>query len=104
METTKFFSSYRENLIRAIERLDKCEELLSEAAFNVMMNGEFAELNQLFEIGDTFNFPDDGFEISEDVNVKVIMSALYKVQEAIQSIQNLNSIKDQEVSWGEWKD
>jgi len=61
------------------------------------MSGELNEVNKVFEINDTYNFNMNHLTTSEDVNVQKITNVIDCINQAIQTLKNLNNIKDEEI-------
>lgn len=98
------FTTYRNNLINAVHRLEKCNVLLYDAAVNVFMSGEHPELNDLMEEGDVFEFSIEMLETAEDQNVKMFIPLIKTTWEALHSLKNLNAITEEELEDGSWED
>ena len=89
--------SYREFLISAIETLANCEDDLFTNAINILMAGELNDINEVFDIGDEYEFEFNHLDTSNDLNVRKIVEVIKTLRSAIESLKNLNSVTDDEL-------
>ena len=92
--------SYRQDVIDAIQTLEKCDEMIFTSGINLFMNNEWKEIDSAFEIGEVYKFNLEHLQTSDDPNVQLMGKALKKIRLTIDSLQNLNSISDEEVNQG----
>jgi hypothetical protein len=93
---TVFNSPYRKALIDSLHVLNEADHQIFGAALGILMSDEWKEISQAFEVGDTYDFHLSQLESSKDQNVLVLAKLVKTIQETIQTIQNLNSISDNE--------
>lgn len=89
--------SYRDFLIEACNTLTNCEAELFTNALNLLMSGELKSVDEAFEIGDSYKFEFNHLDTSKDTNVKKLVDLIKLLNEAKESLKNLNSITDEEV-------
>lgn len=91
--------SYREFIIQTINTLVECDNQIFTEGLNLLMNNELKEINEVFEEGDVFEFSINHLENSTDTNVQLILKTIKEIRQTINSLQNLNLIKDEEIEW-----
>ncbi|REG81258.1 hypothetical protein [Algoriphagus antarcticus] len=91
-------TSYRQNIIDAIHTLEKCDEMIFNSGISLFMNNEWKDIEAAFEIGDVYKFSINHLETSADINVQLIAKTINEIRRTIDSLQNLNSISDDEVN------
>jgi len=91
--------SYREFIIQTINTLVECDNQIFTEGLNLLMNNELKEIDEVFEEGDVFEFSINHLENSTDTNVQLILKAIKEIRQTINSLQNLNLIKDEEIEW-----
>ncbi len=84
--------NYKSNLELVLKNLEKQHQELIYG-INLGLAGEFQEIDQAFEFGDTFEFSVEMFEDSNDTNVNLLFELLEKNIETIEKIMNLNPSK-----------
>lgn len=87
---------YRETLVKAVAELDCFLYDMNDNIVNLVMKGDFAEIDTLFKDGDVLTFNISDFENVEDQNVQKLIALYYKVKEVSQSIRNINAITTEE--------
>lgn len=75
---------YRETLVKAVAELDCFLYDMNDNIVNLVMKGDFAEIDTLFKDGDVLTFNISDFENVEDQNVQKLIALYYKVKEASQ--------------------
>lgn len=91
--------SYREFIIQTINTLVECDNQIFTEGLNLLMNYELKEIDEVFEEGDVFEFSINHLENSTDTNVQLILKTIKEIRQTINSLQNLNLIKDEEIEW-----
>lgn len=91
--------SYREFIIQTINTLVECDNQIFTEGLNLLMNNELKEIDEVFEEGDVFEFSINHLENSTDTNVQLILKTIKEIRQTINSLQNLNLIKDEEIEW-----
>lgn len=91
--------SFREFIIQTINTLVECDNQIFTEGLNLLMNNELKEIDEVFEEGDVFEFSINHLENSTDTNVQLILKAIKEIRQTINSLQNLNLIKDEEIEW-----
>lgn len=85
--------AYKLRLSEACQTIADSSNQLFTALINVGMSGEFKELDELFDEGDFFQFERSHFQDSNDINVKILMELLDKMDETHSKLVNLNLFK-----------
>ena len=91
--------SYREFIIQTINTLVECDNQIFTEGLNLLMNNELKQIEEVFEEGDVFEFSINHLENSTDTNVQLILKTIKEIRQTINSLQNLNLIKDEEIEW-----
>jgi len=89
--------TYKDFIIKSTKTLSVCEQNIFTSALNLVISGELNEVNKVFEINDTYNLNMNHLTTSEDVNVQKITNVIDCINQAIQTLKNLNNIKDEEI-------
>ena len=61
------------------------------------MAGDYAEVNTIFEEGDTFKFDLEMFRETEDQNLQKLISFFDELEILMNSLVNINGITDEEI-------
>ena len=88
---------YRRHLLIALHELDRVCSNLNTVILNLAMSGEWKEIDDLFEIGDTFLPKYDDFRTISDINVKTLFATVDMLKDTHRSIKNINAIKKKEI-------
>jgi hypothetical protein len=84
--------NYRHSLIYSIKELIKTRDVVFECAFRVAMNNQLEEFNDVFEVGDEYQFNIEHFEDSNDINLKLIVNLLKEVELTVNKLENINNV------------
>lgn len=85
--------SYKDNLIETLKNLVQVNESIYRSVINISMQGELKEFNDAVPIGEVHELQWDLFKNSNDVNIQLLIKLIEQVEEAFQSICNLNNIE-----------
>ncbi|SHG30812.1 hypothetical protein SAMN05444483_10898 [Salegentibacter echinorum] len=88
---------YREKIILTYKHLLKVHEELLTRIINVGMTGEYAEINTVFEPGDTYKFDLDQFRGTEDTNLKILIGFFDELENMMNSLVNINAITENDL-------
>ena len=88
---------YRNKILLSYRALAKAHDALTDRIINVGMLGEFAEVNAVFEAGDTFQFDLEMFRDSKDQNLLLLFDLFDKLEETMNSLANINGITEEEL-------
>ena len=88
---------YRRYLKKTIHILFDSEEQLFSAAVNLLMSGEMKEIDEVFEIGDDYEFNMNHLKTSDDINVNQIFKAIEKIRSTVEFLMNVNNITDNDI-------
>lgn len=89
--------AYRNTLLKAIINLDSFLEDLNLDIVNLAMNGEFAEVDELFEEGDVVRLNLGDFVDADDQNIQKLVHVFYVISEIKNTLLNTNAIADEEI-------
>jgi hypothetical protein len=89
---------YRANLIDLLRCLDVSIDNIFTEGVNVMMSGELAEQDALFQPGDVYRFSPNHMENSTDQNVIEVLKLVNHMLEVYERIRNINAIGDEELA------
>lgn len=88
---------YREKIILAYRALIKMHSKLTDRIINVGMLGEFAEVNAVFQVGETYNFDLEQFRGTNDVNLNLLLKLFDDLEDTMNSLANINGITEDDV-------
>lgn len=88
---------YRDKLILTYRALLDSHEELMERIINVGMTGPFAEVNEVFEAGDTFRFDLEMFRDSKDQNLQMLLNFFDELENLMNTFANVNGITQEEL-------
>lgn len=89
---------YRNHVIEALQMLASVRNIIFTQIVNIASVGELKEILSVFEEGDSYVFDMDQFENSSDANIIKLMELCKKIENTFESIQNINAVKDEEIS------
>ncbi len=90
--------NYRNKIIKSIETLLNFDEELFINGLNLIMKNELKEVDEVFEIGDVYTFNLNHLSTSSDKNVTLIADLIENVRNTVDTLMNINAIKDEEVN------
>ena len=90
-------TAYREKIILTYKHLLKVHEELQTRIINVGMTGEFAEINTVFNPGDTYKFDLEQFRGTKDVNLNKLLNFYDELENLMNSLANINGITEEEL-------
>jgi hypothetical protein len=89
--------NYRDFIIQAINNLTISDQNIFTDTLNILMEGEFKEIDNVFDTNDTYKFSIEHLENSKDKNVKLLVELLKKVENTISILKTENGIQDEEI-------
>ncbi|MEZ0538079.1 hypothetical protein [Fibrella arboris] len=89
--------TYREQLVDIINSLCEAREIVFGQIVNFGMQNELKEIDEVFAVGDTYNFSIEHFETSNDTNLVKVFELCKKIQETVESLMNLNLIEEEDL-------
>lgn len=84
--------NYKEFILETAVNLVEIRHQLFENLLNIAMSNELSDINEVFEMGDTYTFELNHFNNSSDVNVNLIVDLIKDVEKTIMSFCNLNNL------------
>jgi hypothetical protein len=91
-------NEYRDKLIEAVNCLNQMQFDLFTPLVNIAMFGEFSQINEMFDTGDSVNFDDEMFKNCKDQNVQLLHKLLKEIKSTTESITNINAIQLSELN------
>ena len=91
------FTIYRENIVITYQHLLDFHQRLFTRIICVGMSGELKEIQDTFEVGDSYHFEIDQFRDLKDVNVHKLIRFYDQLEEVMNSLANLNGITEEEL-------
>ncbi len=88
---------YREKILLTYKFLLKTHEELLTRTINVGMSGELAEVNKVFQVGDTYNFDMEHFKGTPDTNLNKLIDFYDELENLMNSLANINAIAEEEL-------
>ena len=88
---------YRQHLIVGVKELIFLQQQLFSIVLNLLMSGEFQDINSVFETGDTFEFSLEHLKISEDTNVKHLVRTIETIRQTADSLILINNLSEKEL-------
>ena len=90
-------SDYRNKILLSYVALAKAHDSLTDRIINVGMLGEFADVNEVFRKGDTFEFNLEMFRDSNDQNLHLLFDLFDRLEETMNSLANINGITEEDL-------
>jgi hypothetical protein len=90
-------SDYRENIISTYQYFISVRNELITHSINIAMAGELKEIDQVFEVGDTFAFDIDQLRGSNDINLNNVIDLYDKLELLMNSTANINAITEEDL-------
>ena len=88
---------YRKRLIETINIILESEEQFFSASVYLLLSGELKEIDEVFEVGDVYEFNLNHFKTSDDVNVKQMSELIEKIRGTVEFLMNVNNINDDDL-------
>ncbi|MDH4092123.1 MAG: hypothetical protein OEV74_17465 [Cyclobacteriaceae bacterium] len=90
---------YRKDFIRSVNYLVQVRHGLFDEAMNLAMLGDLRDINDAFEVGDTYTFELAHLQNSADSNVNALVSLIEEIQGIVDSLVSVNNIDRKEIEW-----
>ncbi len=88
---------YRRSLLEALHEIEQVCSNLHTVILNLAMAGEWQEIDNLFEVGESFLPKEGDFRTISDINVKSLFGIVDQLSDTYRSIKNINGIKKKEI-------
>lgn len=88
---------YRTTVIESLQLLENVRNQMFTQIVNIASQGEMKDLLEVFEEGDSYTFDMDQFDGSNDVNIIKLLKLCKNIEEAYESIQNVNAVRNEEL-------
>ncbi len=83
---------YKNTIKATIKDLVSIRHDLFTQAINLAMVGELSEVDDVFEVGDVYQFKMEHLENSSDANLALLVELIRKIEKTAESIANLNAL------------
>lgn len=97
-------AAYRKSLIETANFLISTRHDLFEHALQVALNNYLKEVDDAFEIGDTYQFHLAHFDNSDDTNLQEIVDLIKAIQRTVDSIIENNNIDNSDLTFDMYND
>lgn len=84
--------SSKKAVAEACQCLAEVRNLLFTARVHIAMNGEYQDLDESFDVGETFYFEKDHFKDCKDINLVNLYKLIDMIDEVHGSLLNLNGL------------
>ena len=89
---------YRKMLLNSVNYLIDVRQQLFAEIVNLAMKGEFSDIDDVIDLGYTYEFHLQHFKDSEDINVQKLVELILTLETTVDSLINLNRIEDDELT------
>lgn len=90
-------SSYESRLLHSINKLIESEQEILSSTLNLYMVGENKEIDDCFNIGDTYKFKLEHLESAKDENVRRLVALIKNMRKATETMMILNNISEDDL-------
>ena len=90
-------SNYREQIIDALANLDAVRNQLFDSVINVGMHGIHADINDVFDIGDSYMFDLEHFDKSTDPSLQTLVNLIKHIDNSSKKLLRINDMFMEEV-------
>ena len=90
-------SAYRNSILNTYKYLIKIRTELITHSLNIAMTGEMSEIDQAFNVGETYNFDIEQFKGTNDTNLNKLIDFYEELENLMNSFSNINSIKEEDL-------
>lgn len=87
-------ADYKEALTESCMAIATARQEIFSALINVAMCGEYAEIDDLFDIGETVLFDTTYFQHCQDSNLKKLLELVYTLEQTHDTLTNINGLND----------
>ena len=94
-------TEYRKTIISTYKYLLTVREELLTHSINIAMNGAMKDINETFEIGDTYQFDLEQLKGTSDRNLNMMVSLAEKLENLMLSLENFNTITEDDLEEGD---
>lgn len=90
-------TEYRKTIISTYKYLLTVREELLAHSINIAMNGAMKDINESFEIGDTYQFDLEQLKGTNDTNLNMVVNLAEELEKLMFSLENLNTITEDDL-------
>ena len=90
--------TYRDYLIETLDYLINMRLSIFALALNLSMKNDLKEVNDVFDIGDTYTFELNHLDKGSDDNVQKVVDLIKNIQITVDSLININVIEEDELT------
>jgi len=92
-------TNYNEQLINALANLEAIKNQLFDSVINLGMHGIHADINAIFEPGDSYMFELAHFDDSDDLNLQHLVNLIKQIDNTSQRLLMSNNMTIEEVDF-----
>jgi hypothetical protein len=89
---------YREQLVKTVDYLIEVRHILFNNSLNLAMKNDLKEIDEVFDIGETYVFSLNHLDNSSDINLQKVVDLIKNIEKTVDSLININVIKDEELT------
>ncbi len=89
--------AYRFSLINAYKTLLDINDELFTSMINLAMSGELRDIDQAFEVGESFDFQLEHIKGTNDINLNKLISHYELIEDLLESLANVNGINEEDL-------
>ena len=89
--------SHKIQILETLKNLSEARNIIFTQIVNLSMSGEMKHIENVFDIGEKYNFSLKHFEKSKDINVNKLVKLCKKIESTFFTIMDLNGINENEV-------
>lgn len=87
---------YRQTIIDSFQHLQEFGDQVFSQALNLAMQNEWQDINEQFDDHETLNFGLEDLAQLHDPNVQKLVTLIYRIDETMASLENINDLSDEE--------
>lgn len=88
---------YSSKLVEALATLESTRTKLFDLVINVGMHGVYADINEVLEEGDSYDFTLDHFDNTNDESVQTLVNLVKYVDYTSRKLMKINEISPEQV-------
>ena len=90
-------TTHKEHVIDALAKLDEVRNQLFDSVINVGMHGVHADINEVFEPGDSYAFELAHFDNTSDPSLQTLVNLIKYIDISTKKILRINNLRMEEV-------
>ncbi len=85
-------AEYKVSLEESCQAIATARHEIFSTLINVAMSGEYAEIDDLFEVGETVLFDTTYFQHCQDINLQKLLELVHNLEITHDSLTNINGL------------